>query len=72
MLSVAGKRASIGVRIRMVPIIQPDQEPIAIGEGPFAVPQVHRSAVLEGLEQAELGEFVSDEEMAALWKKCGL
>jgi predicted transcriptional regulator len=56
----------------MVPIIQPDEGPIAVGEGAFAVPQAHRSAVLEGLEQAELGEFAGDEEMNALWKKCGL
>jgi predicted transcriptional regulator len=38
----------------------------------FVVPEGHRAAVLEGLEQAERGEFVSDEELAALWKKCGL
>jgi predicted transcriptional regulator len=38
----------------------------------FAVPEEHRAAVLEGLEQAERGEFVSDKKMAALWKKCGL
>jgi predicted transcriptional regulator len=38
----------------------------------FAVPEAHRAAVLEGLEQAERGEFVSDKEMAALWRKCGL
>ena len=56
----------------MVPTIQPDLEPIAVGEGVFAVPQAHRSAVLEGLEQAERGELASDEEMAALWKKWGL
>jgi predicted transcriptional regulator len=43
-----------------------------VGESVFAVPQAHRSAVLEGLEQAELGEFASDEEMNTLWKKCGL
>ena len=40
--------------------------------GVFVVPEEHRAAVLEGLEQAERGEFVCDEEMAALWKKCGL
>jgi len=40
--------------------------------GPFVVPDSHRAAVLEGLAEAERGEFVSDEEMAALWKKCGL
>ena len=44
----------------------------AAGAGSFQVPEDHRAAVLEGLEQAKRGEFVSDEEMAALWKKCGL
>jgi predicted transcriptional regulator len=44
----------------------------AAGSGPFVVPDSHRAAVLEGLAEAERGEFVSDEEMAALWKKCGL
>jgi predicted transcriptional regulator len=38
----------------------------------ITVPEDHRAAVLEGLEQAERGEFVSDDEMVALWKKCGL
>lgn len=38
----------------------------------FVVPEEHRAAVLEGLEQAERGEFATDREMAALWKKCGL
>jgi predicted transcriptional regulator len=42
------------------------------GSDMFAVPEEHRTAVLEGLEQAERGEFASDKEMAALWKKCGL
>jgi hypothetical protein len=36
------------------------------------VPEEHRAAVLEGLEQAKHREYVSDDEMAALWKKCGL
>ena len=40
--------------------------------GVFEVPDEHIAAVMEGLEQAERGEFASDEEMAALWKKCGL
>ena len=44
----------------------------AAGSDPFAVPDDHRAAVLEGLAQAERGEFVSGEELAALWKKCGL
>jgi len=38
----------------------------------FVVPEEHRAAVLEGLEEAERGEFATDQEMAALWKKCGL
>jgi predicted transcriptional regulator len=40
--------------------------------GAFVVPDEHRAAVLEGLEQAERGEFMRDDEMGALWKKCGL
>jgi predicted transcriptional regulator len=38
----------------------------------FRIPDDHLPGVLEGLAQAERGEFASDEEMAALWKKCGL
>jgi predicted transcriptional regulator len=38
----------------------------------FIVHREHRAAVLEGLAQSERGEFATDEEMAALWKKCGL
>jgi predicted transcriptional regulator len=44
----------------------------AAGSDTFAVPNDHRAAVLAGLAQAERGEFISDEEMAALWKTCGL
>lgn len=44
----------------------------ATGSDVFIVPDSHRAAVLEGLEQAERGEFVSDDEMATLWRKCGL
>jgi hypothetical protein len=44
----------------------------AAGSEVFPVPDGHRAAVLEGLEQAERGEFVSDDEMAALWRRCGL
>ncbi len=44
----------------------------ASGGGSFEVPEDHRSAVLEGLDQAKRGDLVSDDEMAALWKKCGL
>jgi predicted transcriptional regulator len=31
-----------------------------------------RAAILEGLAQARRGEFVSDEEIEALWKRHGL
>ena len=44
----------------------------AAGSDAFIVPESHRAAVLEGLAEAERGEYVSDEDMAALWKKCGL
>lgn len=44
----------------------------AAGSDLFLVPEEHRAAVLEGLEQAKRGEFASDDEMAALWKTCGL
>jgi truncated hemoglobin YjbI len=44
----------------------------AAGSDPFSVPEEHRAAFLECLEHCERGEFVSDDEMAALWKKCGL
>ncbi len=44
----------------------------AAGSDLFIVPEEHRAAVLEGFEQAGRGEFISDDEMAALWKKCGL
>ena len=45
---------------------------VAAGDDVFVVPEEHRAAVLEGLEQARRGESASDEEMSALWKKCGL
>ena len=44
----------------------------AAGSDLFIIPDDHRAAVLEGLAQVERGEFATDEEMAALWKKCGL
>jgi predicted transcriptional regulator len=44
----------------------------AAGSDLFTVPEDHRAAVLEGLEQVQRCEFVSDDEMAALWGKCGL
>jgi predicted transcriptional regulator len=45
---------------------------VAAGSDVFVVPEGHRAAVLEGLGQAERGEFMTDDEMAALWNKCGL
>ena len=45
---------------------------VASESDPFVVPDEHRAAVLEGLAEAERGEFATDQEMAALWKKCGL
>ena len=36
---------------------------------PFDVPLDHRSAILEGLEQAHRGEFASDEDIAGLLRK---
>ncbi|MCA6120780.1 hypothetical protein J6500_02510 [Bradyrhizobium sp. WSM 1704] len=45
---------------------------VAAGAEAFVVPDEHRAGILEGLEQSRRGEFASDEEMAALWEKCGL
>jgi predicted transcriptional regulator len=44
----------------------------AAGSGLFVIPEDHRAAVLKGLAEAERREIVSDDEMAAIWKKCGL
>ena len=44
----------------------------AAGSDLFTVPEDHCAAVLQGFEEAERGDFVSDDEMSALWKKCGL
>jgi predicted transcriptional regulator len=38
----------------------------------FKVPKDDRAAIAEGLEQLKRGEFASDDDMSALWKKCGL
>jgi predicted transcriptional regulator len=40
--------------------------------GGYRMSADERSAVLEGLAQADRGEFVSDEEMAAFFKRHGL
>jgi predicted transcriptional regulator len=47
-------------------------EQIAAANDVFQVPEDHRDAIAEGLEQAKRGEFVSDDEMTVLWKKLGL
>ncbi len=44
----------------------------AAGSDVFTIPDEHRAAVLEGLREADQGNFMGDDEMAALWKKCGL
>jgi predicted transcriptional regulator len=40
--------------------------------GVYVMSDEERAAVQEGLEQARRGEFVSDEEMDAFWKKIGV
>jgi predicted transcriptional regulator len=57
---------------RQVHVAEVLEQIASAGSGLFVVPDEHRAAVLEGLEEAERGEFMSDHEMAALWKKCGL
>ena len=57
---------------RQVYVAEVLEQIASAGSGLFVVPDEHRAEVLEGLEQAERGEFVSDHEMAAFWKKCGL
>jgi predicted transcriptional regulator len=38
----------------------------------FTVPDEHRAAVVEGLDQSMRGKFATDEEMARLWERCSL
>lgn len=40
--------------------------------GPVRLDEETRAAIREGSEQAERGEFVSDEEMAAFFKRHGI
>jgi predicted transcriptional regulator len=44
----------------------------ASDDGAFHIPEEHLAGVLEGLAQAERGEFATDKEMEALWKQSGL
>jgi predicted transcriptional regulator len=57
---------------RQVYVAQVLEQIAAAGSDVFTVPEDHRAAVLEGLEQAERGQLMTEDEMAALWKKCGL
>jgi predicted transcriptional regulator len=57
---------------RQVYVAEVLEQIAAAGSDLFIVPEAHRAAVLEGLEQAERGQFASDEEMVDLWKKCSL
>ena len=56
-----------------------DQDAVAVAvlsmaeEAPVvALDDETRAAIREGLEQARRGEFATDEEITALWKKHGL
>jgi len=39
----------------------------ASDHGVFHIPDAHRAGVMEGLAQADKGEFATDDQMAALW-----
>jgi predicted transcriptional regulator len=41
-------------------------------KGVYVMSDEERAAVREGLDQARRGEFVSDKEMDAFWKKMGV
>jgi predicted transcriptional regulator len=64
-------------RVRELPA--EDQDTVAVmvlsiaEETPIlALDEESRASIREGLAQARRGEFVSDEEIAALWKRHGL
>jgi predicted transcriptional regulator len=40
--------------------------------GLYELTDEERAAIDEGLAQADRGEFVSDDDMAAFWKRCGV
>jgi predicted transcriptional regulator len=47
---------------------------LSVAEGDAVIPEMDeetRAAIREGLAQARRGEFVSDEEIEALWKRYG-
>jgi predicted transcriptional regulator len=40
--------------------------------GVYELTEEESAAIEEGLAQADRGEFVSDDDMAAFWKRCGV
>jgi len=48
------------------------REEIAAVEEPYILSPEERAVLLPALERAGKGEFASEEELAALWRKCGL
>ena len=40
--------------------------------GVYAMTDDERAGVIEGLKQAERGQFVTEREMAAFWTRCGV
>jgi hypothetical protein len=65
-------------RVRELP--EEDQDAIALAvlsmasadASPLPLDDESRAAIREGLAQAKRGEFVSDDEIEALWKRHGL
>jgi predicted transcriptional regulator len=63
-------------RVRELPA--EDQDTVAVAllsmadESPVALDDETRAAIREGLEQARRGEFVSEEEIQAAWKRHGV
>ena len=47
-------------------------EELAAVEETYILSDAERAILLPALERAKRGEFASDEEMSALWRKCGL
>lgn len=47
-------------------------EELAAVEETYILSDAERAILLPALERAKRGEFASDEEMKALWRKCGL
>lgn len=46
-------------------------EEVASGEV-FVVPESHKAAILQGLDEARHGDLVSESEMQELWKSFGV